>query len=179
MPRICPGPVYSLVRMILLVVEAPQTRGLHGMELAARQRGGERPAHRRVHGRLEFIKGTSIWPSLNEWNGAVLFLEISEESPSPTLVTRWLRNYAAQGILHRAGAILFGRPGGRIGPTTFAGHDKAIRGVVTEEQGLPERPIVTGMDFGHTDPFITVPIGVRTEVDCGHRRFAILEAAVS
>jgi muramoyltetrapeptide carboxypeptidase LdcA involved in peptidoglycan recycling len=128
---------------------------------------------------LEFLKGTPLWPAPEEWDGAILFLETSEDGPSPTSVTRWLRNYAAQGILHRLSAILFGRPGGQIDPAAFKDYDEVIRRVVAVEQGLGELPIVTGMDFGHTEPFMTLPMGVLAEVDGERRTFSIVEAAVT
>lgn len=128
---------------------------------------------------LEFLKGTSVWPRPEEWDGKILFFETSEEGATPLLLTRWLRNYAAQGILHRVSAVLLARPGGQIDPATFQEYDKAILNVVSEEQGLTTLPVVTGMDFGHTDPFITLPMGVGAEVDCERQRFSIVEAAVT
>jgi len=50
---------------------------------------------------LEMLKGSPWWPPQVYWNGAILFYETSEEAPSETLVLRWLRNFAAQGILAR------------------------------------------------------------------------------
>jgi muramoyltetrapeptide carboxypeptidase LdcA involved in peptidoglycan recycling len=50
--------------------------------------------------------------------------------------------------------------------------------VVTDEEGLAELPVITGMDFGHTDPMFLLPYGVEAEIDCKRRQFAITEAAV-
>jgi muramoyltetrapeptide carboxypeptidase LdcA involved in peptidoglycan recycling len=44
---------------------------------------------------------------------------------------------------------------------------------------LTELPIVTNMDFGHTDPVMVLPYGIQAEIDCERERFAILENAVS
>jgi muramoyltetrapeptide carboxypeptidase LdcA involved in peptidoglycan recycling len=46
---------------------------------------------------MEWLKGTSVWPRPDTWDGAVLFIETSEEAPSAVEVRRWLRNYGAQG----------------------------------------------------------------------------------
>jgi muramoyltetrapeptide carboxypeptidase LdcA involved in peptidoglycan recycling len=40
-------------------------------------------------------------------------------------------------------------------------------------------PILADVDFGHTAPQLTLPIGCRAELDVAERRFAVLEAAVS
>jgi muramoyltetrapeptide carboxypeptidase LdcA involved in peptidoglycan recycling len=50
--------------------------------------------------------------------------------------------------------------------------------VVTREEGLADLPIVTQMDFGHTDPMFVLPYGVRAEIDSENKRVAILENAV-
>ena len=59
----------------------------------------------RVEGRLiggcievmEWLKGTLVWPSLDTWAGAVLFIETSEEAPATREVKRWLRSYGVPG----------------------------------------------------------------------------------
>jgi muramoyltetrapeptide carboxypeptidase LdcA involved in peptidoglycan recycling len=50
---------------------------------------------------------------------------------------------------------------------------------VTEEEGLADLPIITHMDFGHTDPMFVIPYGVRAEIDCDTQQFTILENAVT
>ena len=112
------------------------------------------------------------------WQDAILFLETSEDVPPPSAVRYGLRTYAAMGILKRLSGILFARPGGQIPPERFAEYDQALRQVVTEEEGLAELPIITRMDFGHTDPMFVLPYGVQAEIDCDAQRFAILESAV-
>jgi len=127
---------------------------------------------------LEWLRGTSVWPPLAAFEDAILFLETSEEAPPPSAVARALRSWASTGILARLSGILFGRPGGEIRVPQFAAYDEAILQVVAEEEGLSELPIVTGMDFGHTDPMLVLPYGVMARIDCQARRFEILESAV-
>jgi muramoyltetrapeptide carboxypeptidase LdcA involved in peptidoglycan recycling len=128
---------------------------------------------------LEWLPGTAVWPTLDAWEGALFFLETSEEGASPRSVARALRRYAALGVLRRISGILFGRPGGPVPPATFEQYDEAILRVVRDEEGLADLPVVSGMDFGHTDPFLTLPLGIRAEVDCDAREIRIVEAAVT
>ena len=128
---------------------------------------------------LDWLRGTAFWPAAEQWEGAILFLETSEDAPSPDVVKSGLRTYAALGILENLSGILFARPGGQIPPEKFAEYDAALRQVVTEEEGLADLPIVTRMDFGHTDPMFVIPYGVRAEIDCERERFSILENAVA
>ena len=127
---------------------------------------------------LDWLRGTAFWPEPEKWQGAILFLETSEEAPPPEALARHLRVLAAMGILPRLAGILFGRPGGGVPLEQFDAYDEALFQVVTREEGLTTLPIVARMDFGHTDPMFVLPYGVETEIDCDNQRFAIWEAAV-
>lgn len=127
---------------------------------------------------LEFLRGTSVWPEPEQWDGAILFLEMSEAGHPPDLVVRALRSYAAMGVLERLGGILFARPGGDVPPEKFDDYDTALLRVVAEEHGLTELPIVSRMDFGHTDPMFVLPYGVTAEIDGDKHRVALLEGGV-
>jgi muramoyltetrapeptide carboxypeptidase LdcA involved in peptidoglycan recycling len=127
---------------------------------------------------LDFLRGTDFWPESTTWQNAILFLETSEEAPSPNVLKYILRTYASMRILHKLSGILFARPGGDTSPDQFEDYDNVFHQVVTEEEGLSELPIITHMDFGHTDPMFILPYGVKAEIDCETRKFTILENAV-
>lgn len=128
---------------------------------------------------VEFLRGTSLWPGDSVWQDAILFLETSEEAPPPAVLERALRTYAAMGILPRLSGILLGRPGGGAAPADFAAYDDVLLQVVREEEGLNDLPLVTRLDFGHTDPMMLLPLGVMAQIDCEKQGFSILESAVS
>lgn len=112
---------------------------------------------------LEMIKGTPVWPEPENWQDSILFLDISEEAPAPVYVTRCLRNYAAAGILSKIKGILVGRPC-NVEQKDFSLYDDAVLAAVRDEAGL-DIPIVTRMDFGHTDPICCLPFGALAEID--------------
>jgi len=126
---------------------------------------------------LEMLKGTSVWPNKEQWKNAILFLETSEEGPSQSYLIRCLRNYAASGILQELSGIIIGRPA-NVGEEKLFQYDEAVQHVVGVECGLSNMPIVTQMDFGHTDPMMCLPYGVLAEIDPHSKRFSILESAV-
>ena len=128
---------------------------------------------------LEMLKGTDYWPQLSTWNGAILFLETSEEAPDVTNFERWIRNYGSQGILQKLSGILIGRPGGQLKDKDLYRYDNALIKIVRDELGLTDLPIMCQMDFGHTDPMLTLPYGVQAEIDCKANLFSILESGVS
>jgi muramoyltetrapeptide carboxypeptidase LdcA involved in peptidoglycan recycling len=129
---------------------------------------------------LEWLRGTSVWPEPSALDGAILFLETSEEAPPPSMVERALRTYAATGVLRRLSGLLFGRPGGaRLPVERFDEYDRAILQVVSTEEGLTGLPVITRMDFGHTDPMCVLPYGAKARIDPINESLEILEASVT
>ena len=127
---------------------------------------------------LDWLRGTDYFPSAGDLQDAVLFLETSEEMLPPSFLTRFVRCLAAMDILEGLGGILLGRPGGDVDPQTFGEYDDALCKTVREEYGLNDMPIVTNMDFGHTDPMFVIPIGMKVRIDSTKQEIAIDAAAV-
>ncbi len=125
---------------------------------------------------LDWLRGTPVWPPEEAWQDAILFLETSEEAPPPLIVERTLRSLAAMGILSKLSGLLFGRPGGGVPVQDFALYDGAILGVIRDESGRPDLPVVTCMDFGHTDPMFVLPYGVLAQIDLQRQEFSIMES---
>jgi muramoyltetrapeptide carboxypeptidase LdcA involved in peptidoglycan recycling len=128
---------------------------------------------------LSMLRGTPLWPTSEQLDGAILFFETSEQGLPPDFVKRELRSFAAMGLLRQLSGILFARPGGAVPPDTFPQYDEAILGVLAGEEGLTHVPVVTNMDFGHTDPMFVLPYGVVAEIDCDRQTLSILENAVT
>ena len=125
---------------------------------------------------LEMLKGTPVWPEKEFFNDAILFFETSEEAPSIDYVVRVLRNYAATGILQKANGIIIGR-GASLPENEMDRYDQAFLHVVQKECHL-NIPIISQMDFGHTDPIFLLPYGAKAEIDSSNGSFSILESAV-
>lgn len=126
---------------------------------------------------LEFMKGTHFWPKEDFWNGKILFLETSEDKPSADTVKNWIRNYGSQGIIDRIAALLIAIP---FGYSTKEKEEleSDVHSVLDVEFGRGDMPLVTNMDFGHTDPKFLLPIGTMAEVDPSRKRFRLLEKSV-
>lgn len=124
---------------------------------------------------LEFMNGTAFWPEKDFWNGKVLFFETSEEKPSIQQVQWKLRNYGMQGIFDKVNAVLFGRARD-YSDEEKNDLDQMIVDVIKGEFKNAEIPIITNMDFGHTDPQIILPLGVKVEIDCLNKTFKLLES---
>jgi muramoyltetrapeptide carboxypeptidase LdcA involved in peptidoglycan recycling len=123
---------------------------------------------------LEFAKGTVLWPEKKYWNDSILFFETSEEKPEPNNIKYWLRNYAIQGILHKANGIIFGKPQDE----KYYEEYKVEIQKVMKEFNLEDLPILYNLNFGHTEPKFILPYGARAEINCDKKTFTILESGV-
>ena len=120
------------------------------------------------------LLGTSLWPTREEWEGKLLFLETSEEDMPPHMLVWLLRGLAAQGIFNAVRGTLVGRPARR---SRWEDYKAAYRRVVGLETGRPDLPILGNMNFGHAEPIGVLPIGARARLDTEHRTFTLLESA--
>ena len=110
------------------------------------------------------------------YDGAVLFLETSEELPPASYVYQVLMCMGERGLLQRFAAIVWARPKAwshdqRNDADARARYTReqyeAVLAAVTEYH--PDVPLIFGVDFGHTDPQHVIPSGGTVTVD-GERR---------
>lgn len=122
---------------------------------------------------LPMIVGTSVWPSVDMFDNAILFLENSEEAISTDQMLYIMRNLGAIGILERINGLIFSRPH-RIAIEKFPEYDATLLKAL-KEFGRADLPVITRMDFGHTDPMFLLPFGAMATIDPAHKRFSIDE----
>lgn len=119
---------------------------------------------------LQHLRGTAFWPDFQD---RLLFLETSEAKPSPARVDGILMDYENMGVWGRISGLLVGRP------MYYSDSEKAeLRAIVQRRTADYSFPIVTDMDFGHTAPRFTLPLGCAGRVDSEPRTFEVLEPAV-
>lgn len=120
--------------------------------------------------------GTAIWPTLDEWTGAILFIETSEDKPTPDFIKWMLRNLAAQGILRAINGIIVGKPQGE---TYYEEYKAVMSQVIVGEEGLMDLPIFYNVNFGHAKPIGIIPYGIQAKLDCQKRTITYLERPTS
>lgn len=125
---------------------------------------------------LETLKDTDFWVKPGDWQGKTMFLETSEYKLDPEYFTWIMRNYAASGILKNIKGLIFGRP---YDDQYWQAYDEVLLKVIREEEGLDQLPIISGMDFGHTCPVFSLPYGVKAEINCDTKTFALLESGAT
>ncbi|MCL2253249.1 MAG: LD-carboxypeptidase [Lachnospiraceae bacterium] len=121
------------------------------------------------------IFGTKIYPTLEEWEDTILFIETSEECLEPKHVKRLLRGLAAQGIISRINGIIFGKP---VSEKYYYEYKEVLLQVISKENGRNDLPILYNLNFGHTAPICILPYGVKVEINCNAKSFRLLESAV-
>jgi len=107
------------------------------------------------------LKGSSEWLDLR---GAIFFVETSEEAPSPAHVDAYLTDFENMGVFDAISGLVVGRPRG------YSDDDRKILWDVvaarTESAGIP---VLANLDIGHTDPMLTLPLGIDAHIDATAR----------
>lgn len=118
------------------------------------------------------VIGTKIWPTIDEWKNSVLFIETSEDRPSPDFIRWTFRNLAAQGILKVINGIIVGKPQAE---QYYEEYKTAIIEVVKDEEKLVDLPIFYNLNFGHAKPTGIIPYGINIELNCINKEVILLE----
>lgn len=105
---------------------------------------------------LAVLAGTPHFPILND---TILFLEEDEQISAP-LFRRFLTQLASQEKFHTIRGIAFGRFHESVSMSTSQ-FSTSINDILHEIKG----PIIANLDFGHTDPQFTIPIGGRAHIN--------------
>lgn len=124
---------------------------------------------------IDWLKGTQYWPDSAFWKNKIYMIETSEEKPSPEEVGFSLRNLGVQGIFDQISGLIIGRPKDYTEDEKKQLY-KTVVSIVAEEFGNSELPIVADMDFGHTDPNMIIPMGIKTEIDPAMKKISIIES---
>ena len=106
---------------------------------------------------LQHLRGTRWWPDFTD---AILCIETSEDCPDPESFDVMFGDYARMGVLNQIAGLLVARPYG----FDQAQHHQFLN-YLAERVAPYAFPVVANMDFGHTTPMITMPLGVRARID--------------
>ncbi len=120
-------------------------------------------------GTLLTLAGTPFWPNLHR---KILLIEEDEEGGPTGNIARKFRHLVQTGALDDIEAILIGR----IPSTAGLKKDDSLEMILDETLEGYEFPVVSGFDFGHTNPITTIPIGVKAKLDADAGRLVFLES---
>jgi muramoyltetrapeptide carboxypeptidase len=120
---------------------------------------------------LMLLAGTDYWP---EMEGSILFLDGMGEEETPQTLDRYLTQLRHMGVYDEISGLIVGRFSTKVG---FSEND-SLSMIFEEATRGYDFPIVSGVDFAHTDPLITIPLGVRCMVDADNQKIELMESAV-
>lgn len=123
---------------------------------------------------MDWLRGTELFPAVEEFKDAILFLETSEEMPLPRNIRYMLRSLGTMGILGIINGVVFGKP---YGEKYYEEYKIEIKKVFAE-YGRDDLPVLYNLNFGHCEPKCCFPYGALAEIDCGSKSFSIMESGV-
>lgn len=121
-------------------------------------------------GTMLLLAGTDYWPNLK---GAVLFVEDDEAETSKTM-DRMFTQLRQMGVYDQIAGMIVGRFHSDVRFTEQDSLEMILRDTL---KGY-KFPVITDVDFGHTDPLLTVPLGIQCEVNTSGPSITFLEKAV-
>lgn len=114
-------------------------------------------------------------PHPNQLEGAILFVETSEEMPPEGSIYRFFAALGEIGLLQKFKALLVGYPKAQFcGREPSEGRDAYI---VNQQLAVKSAlrdyfvdiPVIFNMNFGHTDPQMIIPNGGMVSINCQKR----------
>ena len=121
-------------------------------------------------GTLLLLNNTEYWPNLN---GAILIIEEDEEE-SPETVDRLFTQLRQIGVFNQISGLAIGRFPGQVKFNSKDEFDDILSRVL---QGY-DFPVLLNVNYGHTDPIMTLPIGIQAEINADEKKITILEQPV-
>jgi muramoyltetrapeptide carboxypeptidase len=129
-----------------------------------------------VGGNLTVLSALVGTPWLPDCNGKILFLEDTGEAEYR--VDRMLTQLALAGILSKVAGVVFGQcTRCSIGVLDYQGF--TIPQVLQQHLGSLGVPVFSGANIGHISDQLSIPVGVRAEIDAAEGSIRILEPAVA
>lgn len=122
-------------------------------------------------GTLLALSGTRWWPDMS---GVVLCIE-DDEIESPATVEQMLTHLRQMGVFETIAALVVGR----FHPSVGLSDRGQLGSLLRRNAARKNLPIAADLDFGHTDPLWTLPVGCRMRLAAeDHVTLELLEAGV-
>lgn len=121
------------------------------------------------------IRGTGLFPALDQFDGGILFFENAENNIDPLFLKDNLRSLSMMGIFDRINGVIIGRPESGV----YYEEYKEVWRDILKEAGREDLPVLYNLSFGHNEPKFIVPYGLQAKVDTENLTFEILESAVT
>jgi len=122
------------------------------------------------------LRGTKYWPS---FKNCILFWEIPEsedilaKGEKPATIDAYLVDLGFLGVFGQIKGMIIGRP---YGYSELRSNQ--LVEIIKERTKSYDFPILFSVDIGHTDPMLTVPLGVMAKINSAKNIFEFVESGV-
>ena len=118
------------------------------------------------------LAGTPFWPSFED---TIFFLEEVKTGPSVLQeIDQSLAHLAMLGVFAGVAGLVVGKLN-----DASANENRMFDRLILQHTAAYDFPILSQVDLGHTDPKLTLPIGIHASLDSASKQFCLAEAAVS
>ncbi len=114
----------------------------------------------------EVYRQYDIFPSENEWKEKILFLETSEEKPTPEKLETMLNEFKGRNILNLVQGVIVGKP---IDEVYYDEYKEVYKRVFANI----DTPVLFNVNFGHSFPRCVLPYDALCEVDYDNKKITI------
>ncbi len=118
-------------------------------------------------GTLLLLTGTPYWP---EMEGRIFFVEEDEVESTATL-DRMFTQARQMGVFDQISGMVIGRFASSVGLS----EEDSLEMILDDALRGYDFPVMVDVDFGHTDPLMTFPIGVECRMDAGAKELELVE----
>lgn len=124
--------------------------------------GDRYPEQKKIYDKFELM------PTINEWKNKIMFIETSEEKPSPISFKKYLKFFSEQGILSVIKGMLVGKP-------IDEAYYEEYRIILEYYAQKHKLPIMYNLNFGHAYPRTIVPYGLNVKLDFSEKKVCVVE----
>ncbi|MAG48067.1 LD-carboxypeptidase [archaeon] len=122
------------------------------------------------------LRGTEYWPN---YKNKIFFWEIPEgqkfdEGEPLSTVDSYLEDLRLSGVFNEISGMIVGRPF----KYSSENYEKLKKKILERTENY-NFPILFGIDIGHTDPQITIPLGVNVIINSNENKFEIIESGIN
>lgn len=109
-----------------------------------------------------------LMPTIEVWKNKIMFIETSEEKPTPASFEKYLDYFSDQGFLDVIKGILVGKP-------IDEAYYEEYREILENYARKHSLPIIYNLNFGHSYPRTIVPYGLNAILDLSNKKVYVNE----